>query len=152
MPARSSNADRSTPVHSALPAAPSSHSNSARLRDEGHAAVTCALQHEHPPFEWHFAQLTIRQSQRVPDGAVDTEVVGAEVDTWRREMTAHIEQLGRSQIRLDLIERRLEIARLLLSTDQGAAGPITRRGAQSYRATSCRVVGAVAGPIPAPVR
>src|ERR1700687_5418414 len=64
------------------------------------------------------SHLAVAQRERIPDGTVDAQSISLDFQRRRGEMTADVEQLRRSQIRVDLIERSLQVVRLFLSNDQ----------------------------------
>src|ERR1700730_14091664 len=68
------------------------------LWDEKDPTVTRALQNGDPRLRPHFPQFLVAQRQRVPDRAIDPELITGDVDPWRREMTAYVEQLRRGEV------------------------------------------------------
>ena len=88
------------------------------LRDQKHPTVTRALERGDPRLAWHGSQFLVAQSKRMPDRSVDAQPISGAVQVRRWKMTADVEQLRRSEIGVDLIERSFEILWLLLPDDQ----------------------------------
>src|SRR5437868_3078244 len=127
MPARSSNALSGTPVHSALPTAPSSHCAPSTCGTRKTRPFPYALQNGDPRLGGHISQLLVAQRKRTPDRTIDAQLIRGEIQLRGREMTAYVKQLRRSEKRVKLIEGSLQIGRLLLSNDQAH-----RRGLTSF--------------------
>src|SRR5205807_9649528 len=64
----------------------------------------------------------------MPDRAIGAQSVARAIQIRRREMTAYVEQLRRGQVRVQPVERRLEIPRLLLPDDQTCRRMLVHRG------------------------
>jgi hypothetical protein len=88
------------------------------LWDEKDSTVPCALQRGVPRLGRQVAQLLVAQRKGIPDGAADVQPVRVDLEPRRGEMTADVEQLGRRQVRVHLVEGSLQVDRLLLSNDQ----------------------------------
>ena len=98
------------------------------LRHEKHATVAGTFQSGDVRFRRHRPQLIVRERQRILDGPVDPQSIGSHVHLRRREMTADIEELGRRQKRVELIERTLKIHRFLLPNDHPRRRELRHRG------------------------
>src|SRR6266478_2310182 len=97
------------------------------LWDKKDATIACALQSGDPRLGGHVSQFLVAQRKRIPDRTIDAQLVRGEIELRGREMTAYVEQLCRSEKRVNLIEGSLQIVRLLLSNDQAH-----RRGLTSF--------------------
>src|SRR6266446_6228906 len=71
---------------------------SSSLGDEKDPTITRALQSGDPRLGPHLSQLLVAQRQRVPNRAIDPELIIGGVDPRRREMTAYVEQFRRGEI------------------------------------------------------
>ena len=71
---------------------------SSNLGDEKDPTITRALQSSGPRLGGHLPQFLVAQRQRVPDRAIDPELITGDVDPWRREVTAYVEQLRRGEV------------------------------------------------------
>src|ERR1700737_4507661 len=88
--------------------------------------ITRALQSGGPRLGRHLPSFLVAPRQRVPNRAIDPQPIIGGVDPRRREMTAYVEQFRRGQVRIDPIERHLQIRRLLLSNDEARRRGLTR--------------------------
>ena len=68
---------------------------SSRLWDEKDPTITRALQSGDPRLGPHLPQFLVAQRQPVANRAVDPQPITGEVELWRREMTAYVEQFRR---------------------------------------------------------
>jgi len=71
---------------------------SSSLGDEKDPTITRALQSGDPRLGPHLPQFLVAQRQRVPNRAVDPQPITGEVELWRREMAAYVEQFCRGQV------------------------------------------------------
>jgi hypothetical protein len=92
------------------------------LWDEKDPAVARALQGRDPGLGSHASQLLVAQCERIPDRTIDAQSIRAAVQIRDRKMTTYVEQLRRSEVGVDPIERSLQIFRLLLSDDHACRG------------------------------
>src|SRR6266581_841251 len=65
---------------------------SPNLRDQKDPTIARALQSGGPRFGPHLPQFLVAQRQRVPNRAIDSQLITGDIDPWRWEMTAYVEQ------------------------------------------------------------
>src|SRR4029453_16042494 len=85
------------------------------LGNEKDAPIARAFQRGNPRLGWHVLELLEGQRERLLDRTVDAQLVRGEIHRRGLEMTAYVEELRRCEIRVDLVQRSLQIRGLLLS-------------------------------------
>jgi hypothetical protein len=96
-----------------------------QLWDKEDATITCALQNRDPRLGRHVSQFLVAQRKRIPDRAIDAQFIRGGIQLRGREMTADVEELRRSEKRVNLIEWSFQIFWLLLSSHQADRGGLT---------------------------
>jgi hypothetical protein len=77
--------------------------------DQKDPAVARALQRRDPGLGRHFPQAAVAQSEWLADRPADPQLVSSNLQIGRRKVTADVEQVGRSQKGVNLIDGGLEI-------------------------------------------